>query len=55
MGAVFVQVEEGHCGGGEAMEEEGFELAFQEMQGYKGAGEGLEEGWAAGRGREEEV
>lgn len=45
VGAVFEEVEEGHCGGGEAVEEEGFEFAFQEVQGYEDAGEGLERGW----------
>lgn len=28
VGAVFEEVEEGHCGGGEAVDEEGFEDAF---------------------------
>ncbi len=31
MGAVFEDVGEGHGGGGEAVEEEGFEFAFEEV------------------------
>lgn len=52
--AVLDEVEQRHRGGGEAVDEEGFQLAFQEVQGYEGAGEGLEEGWR-GWTREKEV
>lgn len=50
MGAVFEEVEEGHCGGGEAVDEEGFEDSFGEVEGYEGAGEGLEGCWLVGGG-----
>lgn len=43
VGAILEEVEQRHRGGGEAVHEEGFQLAFQEVQGYEGAGEGLEE------------
>lgn len=46
--AVFVEVEEGHRGGGEAVEEEGFEDSFEEVEDYEGAGEGLEGCWLGG-------
>ena len=42
MDAVFEDVEGGHGGGAEAVDEEGFELAFGEVETYEGEGEGLE-------------
>ena len=57
MGAVFEDVEDGHGGGAEAVDEEGFELAFEEVQTYEGQGEGLEVGGAGagGGGGEDEI
>lgn len=50
MGAVFEDVEGGHGGGAEAVDEEGFELAFGEVETYEGEGEGLEVGGAGAGG-----
>ena len=36
MGGVFENVEGGHCGGTEAVDEEGFEFALDEVQAYEG-------------------
>lgn len=57
MGAVFENVEGGHGGGTEAVDEEGFELAFGEVETDEGEGEGLEVGGAGAVGcvREDEV
>lgn len=57
MGAVFEDVEGGHCGGAEAVDEEGFEFAFGEVQAGEGEGEGLEVGgsWVVGSVGEDEV
>ena len=44
MGAVFEDVEGGHGGGAEAVDEEGFEFAFEEVKAGEGEGEGLEGG-----------
>lgn len=57
MGAVFEDVEGGHGGGAEAVDEEGFEFAFEEVQTGEGEGEGLEVGgsWAVGGVGEDEV
>lgn len=58
MGAVFEDVEGGHGGGAEAVDEEGFELALGEMETDEGEGEGLKVGGAGaavGCGREDEV
>ena len=41
MGAVFENVEGGHGGGAEAVDEEGFQFAFGEMETDKRKGEGL--------------
>ena len=41
MGAVFENVESGHGGGAEAVDEERFEFAFGEVEAYEGEGEGL--------------
>lgn len=41
VGAIFENVEGGHGGGTEAVDEEGFEFAFGEVQAYEGEGEGL--------------
>lgn len=46
MGAVFEDVEGGHGGGAEAVDEEGFELALGEVQADEGEGESLEGGGA---------
>ena len=54
MGAVFEEVKERHCGGGKAVEEEGFEFAFEKVEGYEGAGEGLEKRWGVGENNMEE-
>ena len=57
MGAVFEDVERGHGGGAEAVDEEGFKFAFEEVEDDEGEGEGLEGGRAGGGGcsREDEV
>ncbi|KAL8980598.1 MAG: hypothetical protein Q9205_004367, partial [Flavoplaca limonia] len=47
-------VEERHCGGGKAVEEERLDFAFKEVEGYEGAGEGLEERWGVGENNIEE-
>ena len=41
MGAVFENVEGGHGGGAEAVNEQGFEFAFDEVETDEGEGEGL--------------
>ena len=41
MGAVFENVEGGHRGGAEAVDEKGFEFAFGEVETDKREGEGL--------------
>lgn len=48
MTAVFEEVEEGHCGGGELVYKGDFEFAFEEVEGYEGAGEELR--WGGGGG-----
>ena len=57
MGAVFEDVEGGHGGGAEAVDEEGFEFALGEVKADEGEGEGLEGrgAGAVGCGGEEEV
>lgn len=49
MRAVFEDVEDGHGGVAEAVNEEGFELAFEEVKSDECAGEELE-GGGGGRG-----
>ena len=41
MSAVLEDVEGGHGGGAEAVDEEGFEFAFEEVEEDEGEGEGL--------------
>lgn len=50
VGRVFEDVEEGHGGEGEAVDEEGFQLALEEVQDYHGEGEGLQGGRAGVEG-----
>ena len=44
VGAVFEDVEGGHGGRAEAVDEEGFQFAFGEVEADEGEGEGLEGG-----------
>lgn len=41
MRTILEDIESRHCGSGEAMDEEGFELALCEVQAYEEEGEGL--------------
>ena len=50
MSTVFENVEGGHCCSGEAVDEEGFELALCEVNAYEEEGEGLKVGGAGGVG-----
>lgn len=49
MGRVFENVQQGHGGGRESVDEDGFELAFDKVQDYKCEGERLELGGTGGR------
>lgn len=52
VGRVFEDVQEGHAGGGESVDEESFKLAFDEVQHYECESERLELGRAGGRRQE---
>ena len=48
VGGVLENIEGGHGGGGEAVDEERFEFAFEEVDCYEDEGEGLERGAEGG-------
>ena len=50
MGAVLEDVAHRHGGRAEAVDEQGFEFAFEEVESYEGEGEGLEVGWSGAVG-----